>query len=132
MKYLLDTHIILWTLSGSNKLDKHTRDIIEDTHNTIYYSTVSPWEIEIKHQKIKDFKLSGEQFVFLCDQNGLENIQIKNKHILELANLKTDKKNNHNDPFDKILLAQAISENMIFITHDKKFSYYSNKNIMIV
>lgn len=132
MKYLLDTHIILWALSGSNRLDNHTKDIIEDSQNTIYYSTISPWEIELKHQKIKDFKLSGKQFVFLCDQNGLENIEIKNKHILELANLKTTKKNNHNDLFDKILLAQAISENMIFITHDKKFSYYSNKNIIIV
>lgn len=132
MKYLLDTHIILWALSGSKKLDSHIKDIIEDSQNTIYYSTVSPWEVELKHQKRKEFKLSGKQFIFLCDQNGLENIEIKNKHILELVNLKTNKMNNHNDPFDKILLAQAISENMIFITHDKKFKYYSNKNIMIV
>ena len=132
MKYLLDTHIILWTLSGSNKLDKHTRDIIEDAHNTIYYSTVSPWEIEIKHQKIKDFKLSGEQFVFLCDQNGLENIQIKNKHILELANLKTNKKNNHNDPFDKMLLAQSLQENMALITHDKKLMAYNTGNVILI
>ena len=76
--------------------------------------------------------MSGEQFAFLCDQNGLANITIKNSNIVELKNLKKTKNIKHNDLFDKMLLAQAISENMIFITHDKKFSSYSNSNIMLV
>lgn len=132
MRYLLDTHIVLWELIGDEHLSKETRHAIEDLKNEVYYSTVSAWEIEIKHLKNEDFKLSSEQFTFLCDQNGLHNIQITNKHISELKNIKKNKNIKHNDPFDKMLLAQAISENMILITHDKKFAAYSNSNIMLV
>ena len=81
MKYLLDTHIILWALAGDKHLTQEVRNIIEDDRNEIYYSTASTWEIEVKHLKKDNFKLSGDQFMFLCDQNGLVNIQINNKHI---------------------------------------------------
>ena len=129
MKYLLDTHVIMWSLIGDKRIDTKIRKIIENPNNEIYYSTASAWEIEIKHLKKENFKLSAEQFTFLCDQNGLENINIKNKHILELNNITSISE--HNDPFDKILLAQAISENMLFITHDNKFKFYSNPNIIV-
>lgn len=132
MKYLLDTHIILWALIGDKRLSKKVREILEDSNNDIYYSTVSAWEIEIKHMNKDDFKLSAEKFVFLCDQNGLSNIQIKNKDILSLSKIEKVEDTRHNDPFDRMLLAQAISDNMIFITHDRKFSAYANTNIMLV
>lgn len=132
MRYLLDTHIILWAFIGDKRLGKDVREIIEDPKNEIYYSTVSSWEIEIKHLCKDNFKLSADQFIFLCDQNGLANIQIKNSNVSSLKKIEKTKNNKHNDPFDKMLLAQAISENMIFITHDKKFTAYSNQNIMIV
>ena len=132
MKYLLDTHIILWTLLGDENIYKKISDIINDSNNDIYYSTVSTWEIEIKHQSRNDFKLSGQQFAFLCDQNGLVNLQIRNMDIVALE--KIIKKNDikHNDYFDRLLLAQAICENMTFITHDKKFSAYANSNILLI
>lgn len=132
MRYLLDTHIILWAFIGDKRLGKDVREIIEDPKNEIYYSTVSSWEIEIKHLYKDNFKLSAERFNFLCDQNGLANIQIKNSNVSSLKKIEKTKNNKHNDPFDKMLLAQAISENMVFITHDKKFTAYSNQNIMIV
>ena len=132
MKYLFDTHVLLWALINDQNLSPKVIDIINDVNNDIYYSSISPWEVEIKHLKREDFKLSGEQLIFLCNQNGLHSIQINNKHICELKNIKKNKKTKHNDPFDKMLLAQAISENMILITHDKKFSAYSNPNIMLV
>lgn len=132
MKYLLDTHIILWALVGDKRLSKEVINIIEDCKNNIYYSTVSTWEIELKHLKKDNFKLSADQFIFLCDQNGLNNIQIKNNNVAALKKIEKIKKTKHNDPFDKMLLAQAISENMILITHDKKFEAYTNSNIMMV
>ena len=122
MRYLLDTHIILWSLINDKHLSNEVIDIIKNKNNEIYYSTASTWEVEIKHQKIKEFKLSGEQFAFLCDQNGLFNIQISNKHIFALNDLIKESNVTHNDPFDKILLSQSISENMIFVTRDKKFN----------
>ena len=129
MKYLLDTHIILWALVDDKHISSDVRKIIEDQKNEIYYSSASTWEIEIKHLNKDNFKLSADQFVFLCDQNGLMNIPIKNSNVLGLKKIKNTK---HNDPFDKMLLAQAISENMILITHDRKFTAYSNANIMLI
>lgn len=132
MKYLLDTHIILWALIDDPRLNKEAKNIIMDKNNTIYYSTVSSWEIEIKHLKREDFKLSAEQFNFLCDQNYLLNISIQNKHIEQLEKIYKNENIKHNDPFDKMLLAQAKAENMIFITHDNKFKAYNEKNVIVV
>lgn len=132
MKYLLDTHIILWSLVNDKHLTNDIRNIINDSNNDIYFSTISPWEVEIKHLKKDNFYLSGEQLTFLCEQNGLLNIQIKNGHIKELKNLVKKEDIKHSDPFDKMLLAQAISEKMIFVTHDRKFKAYENNNILFV
>lgn len=132
MKYLLDTHIILWALSDSSKLDPSIRNIILNTDNQIYYSTVSPWETEIKHQKISSFKLSGKQLAFLCDINGIINLPINNKHVEQLASLTKSEDIIHKDPFDKMLISQARCENMILITHDQKLSAYGTNNIMVV
>ena len=65
MKYLLDTHIILWALIEDSRLNERVKEIILDNNNEIYYSTVSVWEVEIKHQKEKSFTLTGEQLAFL-------------------------------------------------------------------
>ena len=130
MRYLLDTHIILWALINDKRLSQEIKDIILDDNNTIYYSTVSPWEVEIKHLKDSKFSLSAEQLCFLCDQNNLLNLTIQNRHIEELKNISD--KNEHKDPFDLMLLSQAISENMILITHDKKFNVHNSKNVMVV
>lgn len=130
MKYLLDTHVIMWALIDSPKLSKEVKQILFNNDNTIYYSTVSAWEVEIKHLKRENFKLSGKQLCFLCDQNYVLNLPIQNKHVEELENINKD--TNHNDPFDKMLLAQAKVENMVLITHDKKFKAYNEKNILFV
>lgn len=132
MKYLLDTHIILWALIDDERLNPYIKDIIMDPNHSIYYSTVSPWEVEIKHLKDNKFKLTGEQLCFLCDQNGLTNLPIRNDHVIELDQLLKDEKVKHGDPFDRILLAQAITEKMILITSDQKFKSYHTKNLMVV
>ena len=129
MKYILDTHIILWALINDERINDKTREIILDKENEIYYSTVSTWEVEIKHQKDKSFKLSGEQLSFLCDQNNLFNLPIQNKHVNKLKDIENDI---NKDPFDRMLLAQAKAENMILITHDNKFKGYDNNNLLFV
>ncbi|MBE6121889.1 MAG: type II toxin-antitoxin system VapC family toxin [Erysipelotrichaceae bacterium] len=131
MKYLLDTHIILWALVNDARLSRKAKEIILDSGNSIYYSTISPWEVEIKNLKDPNFRLSGEQLIFLCDQNGLLNLSVQNEHIRELKNLNQPQVQ-HKDPFDKILLAQARQEGMILITHDSKFRQYSDHHLMIV
>ena len=132
MRYLLDTHIIMWALIDDPRLSKEAKELILDPANTIYYSTISPWEVEIKHLKDPRFRLSGEQLCFLCDQNGLLNLTIQNRHIDELKNLEKNKEIKHKDPFDRMLLAQARSENMILISHDRKLEAYQDRNLKIV
>jgi len=134
MKYLLDTHILLWALVNSNQLPKKAKDIIVDNNNEVYYSAISPWEIEIKHlKKPGEISVNCTKLCHICEQNYINNLKIENKHIYELKNIKpVNTKIKHNDTFDKMLLAQAISENMILITHDKKFNNYKSKNLLIV
>lgn len=131
MKYLLDTHVILWALVGDNRVSPEIKEILFNKDNQLYYSTASVWEIELKHLKRKEFKLNSKQFTFLCDQNDILNLPIKNIHIDNLEEIKKIQDVEHNDPFDKMLLSQATCEGMKFITHDKKFECYDNRNIIM-
>lgn len=133
MKYLLDTHVIMWALVNDKRIDENIKKLILDQNNQIYYSTISPWEIEIKHQKIKSFTLTGKQFCSLCDQNDILNLPIKNNHVIKLKDIINNNKNSdHKNPFDKMLLAQSVEENMLLITHDKKLLDYDTNNVIII
>ena len=132
MNFLLDTHIVMWALIDHPNLPSHIRELILNDDNVIYYSTITPWEVEIKHLKKPDeVKISGERLAYMCDQAGFINLGICNDHIKELKNVgPNDQKVKHNDPFDKMLLAQARSEGMILVTHDKKFNGYNDPHLL--
>ena len=132
MKLLLDTHVAMWMIGGFDFIDKDVKELIMDNKNDIYYSTVTTWEIEIKHlKKPNKMMISGNNFANLCEQAGFININIKNEHINELKNIiPIDESIQHNDPFDRMLLAQARSENIILITHDKKFKNYNDNHLL--
>ena len=133
MRYLLDTHIIMWALIDDPHLPKKFRDILLDQNNQIYYSAVSAWETEVKHLKRPDyFFVSGNQLANLCEQVGFLKIPVENRHIEELHNIKPlDESVKHEDPFDKMLMAQARSENMILLSHDKKLRNYADEHVMV-
>lgn len=131
MNYLLDTHTLIWYFAGDKRLTKNVQEIISDSNNRIFYSIVSPWELEIKHLKDKSIKANAEQLSFLCEQNFVELLGLNIEHIINLKDVeKLNKNKYHNDPFDKILISQAISSNMILLTHDKKMKNYDSKFIM--
>ena len=134
MKYLLDTHVLLWFLFNDDSLNEETKELIEDQSNEIYYSTASLWEIEIKHNKFpKRFPYTAEEIANAAEKSGINNLPILNKDIFQFDNiLKKASSKNHNDPFDIVLLSQAKSSDILLITADKKFSYYQNKNIKII
>lgn len=133
MRYLLDTHVILWALIDDKRIPKDIKEKLLNSNNQVYYSTVSPWEVEIKHQEQKNFTLSAKQFCFLCDQNDILNLPIKNDHVIKLNDIiKANKKFKYNDPFDKMLLAQSLQENMTLITHDKKLMVYNTGNVILI
>lgn len=134
MKLLLDTHIALWAIADSSKLDAQTLKILQDPNNEIYYSVASVWEIAIKHQiNPTNMPIPEEDFVALCEQVGLLRLDIKPEHINMIKTLRrVEQAPKHNDPFDRLILAQAKSEDFIFITHDSLIPDYNETCIMKV
>mgnify|MGYP002625046615 CR=1 FL=1 len=134
MKLLLDTHILIWTLMRMPELSPEARELIEDRHNLLYYSTVSAWEVAIKHRlRPERIPCSGEKFVSLCGASDMYPISLNNKHISVFESLKRpENAPQHKDPFDQILISQAKAENMVFLTHDKTLQYYDYSDIRIV
>lgn len=122
MKLLLDTHVILWALEDSPRLPLYIRDLILDEKNEIYVSSVSLWEIAIKHKKqpntmpysasqIREYsQRAGYIFLSL----GLDSIDMYEKYNFSM----------HNDPFDQMLVAQSACNNMRLLTHDDKLKLY--------
>ncbi|MDR0456033.1 MAG: type II toxin-antitoxin system VapC family toxin [Treponema sp.] len=122
MKVLLDTHIVLWFLGDVEKLSKTTFAAIIEPANKKYISIVSAWELAIK---INLGKLAFEggigHFFTMVEENGFELLSVKEDHIKHLETLPL----HHRDPFDRLLLATAISEQMTFITADKNIAQYN-------
>ena len=134
MNVLLDTHIAIWAVMDSGKLDEKLTGILEDVDNNIYFSTASVWEIAVKHHIHPDqMPVTEEEFVSLCNATGFQQLDIKNKHIFTVKSLKRDSNApSHNDPFDRLLIAQAKVENLFLLTHDELIPDYGAKCIIPV
>jgi PIN domain nuclease of toxin-antitoxin system len=121
MKLLLDTHIILWFLGNVEKLSEEALSAITDQKNEKYVSIVSAWELAIKINLGKlTFEGGVANFFKMIQENGFELMPVKEDHIIRLETLPL----HHRDPFDRLLLTTAISEQMTFITSDKEFTQY--------
>lgn len=136
MKILLDTHILLWIHTDSVNLSPKARKILSDSNNDVYFSPVNIWETQIKHlNHPKEFQISGEELFELSLQANMKFIPITPNHAIELKSLCYDGENApriHKDPFDKILISQAKSENMILMTHDELIPFYNEACILSV
>ena len=134
MKYLLDTHIIFWALGNESRLDEEALAAINDPANEIFFSSASVWEVVIKHTKNSLYMpISGEEFCEGCLRAGFTPLAIDNRHVLTVGSLhRGDGEPAHNDPFDRILIAQAKTEGMILITHDSLLSGYGEKCVKTV
>ena len=121
MKYLLDTHVLLWHYDDFGELPQRILEIIENPENDIYVSTVSIWEIAIKKSLNRlDFKLTIDELYALINSSPINLINIENKHLNICSKLSFI----HRDPFDRYLISVTISENLILITHDKDIQKY--------
>lgn len=134
MKILLDTHILLWAISNDIKLPEKARKLIENEENEIYYSIVSLWEVELKRLAHSTaMPVSAEELTEYCEQSGFQRILIREKHVYALAGLKRDENAlSHKDPFDRMLICQASTENMMLVTHDSLIPGYNEPCILAV
>jgi PIN domain nuclease of toxin-antitoxin system len=120
MRLLLDTHALLWWLGDDAALGAKARETIADQSNAIFVSAASLWEIAVKQAlgKLEADIAEIEQAV--VDQ-GFERLGIEAAHVIELAGLPQ----HHRDPFDRMLVAQARSSDLVLLTADAQIAGYS-------
>jgi PIN domain nuclease of toxin-antitoxin system len=123
MKLLLDTHVLIWWLSDARKLSQTEIDIITDSDNLIFVSAATAWEIAVK-KMIGKLEAPDDLPAALAVNNFLE-LPITIEHSQKLYQLPL----HHNDPFDRIMVAQAMSEDLTFMTRDTKIALYDIKII---
>ncbi len=132
MRILLDTHIALWAVADTAKLSDEAAAMLESEKNEVFYSTASIWEVAIKHRiRPGNMPLSEEEFVDLCERTHFTRLPIQAEHIFWIKTLaRPANAPKHNDPFDRMLLAQAKCEQLTFMTHDSLIPYYDESCIM--
>ena len=123
MKLLLDTHTFIWWDSEPQQLSARVRAQIEDPANELVFSVATVWEMQIKVQlgKLKLKVALPELLATQQQTNRLQILPIMLAHVLELGKLPA----HHKDPFDRLLIAQAVSESATLVSHDPVFQRYS-------
>ena len=127
MKVLVDTHTFLWALLNDHRLSGKSKQVLRSDDHELVFSLVSLWEIAIK---IKTGKLNtiGSSITYIRDEMkayGMELLPIRYEHILALEQLP----HHHGDPFDRLLIAQSITESLSVLTDDGVFKRYGVKVI---
>ncbi|MCL2056453.1 MAG: type II toxin-antitoxin system VapC family toxin [Oscillospiraceae bacterium] len=121
MRYLLDTHAIIWHFDDSSKLTQKAAGIIDNPKNRVYISYVSLWEIVIKISIGKlDVDFTLDQLLYAIKDNDFDILQIEDKYLQQLSTLPFI----HKDPFDRLLVSTALAENLTIITTDENVRKY--------
>lgn len=119
MKVLLDTNALLWWLADSPRLDARARALIADPDHEILVSVVSLWEVVIK-VRIGKLRIDLGEMEEAIDSEGFRRLAIASGHLKALVALPA----HHRDPFDHLLIAQAVSEDATFLTSDQQIGAY--------
>ncbi|MXW52570.1 MAG: type II toxin-antitoxin system VapC family toxin [Gammaproteobacteria bacterium] len=121
MKLLLDTHLLLWTAGVPERLSPDPIRLLSDSASKLHFSAASIWEVVIKSTIGRnDLRVAPIQLRDSLVQNDYTEIPIHTDHTLSLIKLP----NIHRDPFDRILVAQAMAEKAILVTTDSKVAKY--------
>ena len=128
MNLLLDTHVALWAITDSPKLTLKARELIASPRTTVWISVASVWEIAIKHALGRgDTPVSGQEAGRYFRESGYRFLPIETEHAFAVQDLAV----HHHDPFDRLLVAQALVEPMRLMTHDPMVARYSDTIIKI-
>jgi PIN domain nuclease of toxin-antitoxin system len=118
-RLLLDTHAFLWWLSDSHKLTTDARSAIAEASALVHVSAATIWEVAIK-ARLGKVNPGTKHLDREIEANQFSELKISARHALAAGNLPL----HHEDPFDRMLIAQAQVEELVIITHDKKFAAY--------
>ncbi len=123
MSVLLDTRILLWAAAGSDRLPDAARRLIEDRSTLLLFSAASLWEIAIKSSlRRDDFQIDAKLLYRGLLDSGYVELPVTGSHAAAITNLPPI----HRDPFDRILVAQAITEHLTLVTADETVARYSS------
>ncbi|HEX6441685.1 MAG TPA: type II toxin-antitoxin system VapC family toxin [Stellaceae bacterium] len=122
MRFLLDTHLLLWAAGPSPRLSARARHLINDPENELVVSTASLWEIAIKSGlKRPNFPIDAALFRRNLLNNNYQELPVTGEHAVAVAGLPLL----HRDPFDRLLVAQSIVEGITLLTSDPRLAQYS-------
>ncbi|MBZ0073194.1 MAG: type II toxin-antitoxin system VapC family toxin [Thiohalobacteraceae bacterium] len=123
MRFLLDTHVLLWAVGDSGRLPETTRNWLEDGNNEVFFSAASLWEIAIKASLGReDFQIDPGQILEAMPETGFTELPIRARHAVEVSRLPPI----HKDPFDRLLVAQSRVEPMLLLTNDELLAEYTD------
>jgi len=128
-RLLLDTHVWLWSIATPHKLGREGIRLLENTRNELFLSAASSWEIAIKYN-LGRLPLPEPPHKFIPPRlirDGIKPLNVEHHHACHVANLP----DLHRDPFDRLLISQAQTENLAFITADQKLKDYNVEIILI-
>jgi len=122
MRILPDSHILAWFADDAPRLTDEMRSILEDEENELFFSAASIWELAIKRALNRTgFNIEPRMLYHGLLDNGFEELKVSTQHALALETLPPI----HKDPFDRILIAQAMSEGMLLLTSDEAIAQYN-------
>lgn len=128
MRLLLDTHLLVWALSAPDKLGADVRRTLEDPQHRVCFSAASIWELAIKAALGRaDFQVSPEAVLAAALSTGFAELPVRSAATLRVAALPL----HHRDPFDRLLVAQALTEPMALYTADAALAPYSDLVVLI-
>jgi PIN domain nuclease of toxin-antitoxin system len=131
VRILLDTHVALWAIVDDLRLPQKARKLIDDRANSIVVSAATVWEIAIKHAvsrgKANSMPMSGADALKDFLAAGFETLSVSPTHAAAMDQLPMI----HRDPFDRLLVAQALSEPLRLLTHDKQIAQYGDSIILV-
>lgn len=122
MKYLLDTVVWLWSLGPTEKIGKKGLEILNSGEEEIFFSAASAWEVAIK-TRIGKFKLPENPTIYVpkrLNEQGIRALPVTLTHALKVHDLDL----HHNDPFDRLIVAQALIEDLVILTSDRSMARY--------
>jgi PIN domain nuclease of toxin-antitoxin system len=121
MRLLIDTHLLLWTAAMPRRISTRALSLMTDPANVLIFSVASIWEIAIKTARGKpDFDVDTRELRERLLNVGYEELPVSGEHAIGVGSVNTV----HNDPFDRLLIAQAISENASLVTSDGLIARY--------
>lgn len=123
MKILLDTHVLLWALAAPEKLSVKARAVISDPRNAVFVSVASSWEIEIK-AALGKLRTPPDIETQVSERRFIE-LPIRIRHAVAVRSLPPL----HRDPFDRILVAQALVDNLTLVTGDEQLTRYPARTL---